>query len=551
MKRKLSMIILTLTLALCSILGLTACGGNNENGNGDNPPHTHEFTTLKYDTTNHWFECECGDKKDIENHKGGLATETSKAVCEICNQEYGSVLGHSHTFTEQVVQDIYLKEKAKCESKAQYYYSCECGEKGTTWFEYGEELDHSYTKYVYNNDARCEEDGTETALCDNSCGTSDVRTKSGTALDHDYSDWVSNSNGTHKKVCKNDNSHVITDNCSGGTATCTKKAVCDDCGIEYGSKKSHSYSILKQSATQHWYECTCGEKKDIENHKGGIATCTEKAKCSVCNQAYGDYAEHTYSTEWVITDTYHYQESTCGCNVKKDYGVHVADAGNFCSTCDKILGATTGIIYDISSDGTYYEVIGYNGTAKRINIADTYQNLPVKNIYNSAFANNDNITTVIIPDGVESIGSYAFYDCSSLTSVVIGDGVTSIGDDAFSYCSKLTSIEIPNSVTSIGYAAFFYCSSLTSVIIGDGVTSIGGKAFYDCTALTSVTIGNSVTSIGDYAFCNSKLTSIEIPNSVTSIGKYAFSGCNSALYTVENNLKYPPPYYPTRASIRP
>ena len=60
------MIILTLTLALCSILGLTACGGNNENGNDDNPPHIHEFTTLKYDTTSHWFECECGDKKILK-----------------------------------------------------------------------------------------------------------------------------------------------------------------------------------------------------------------------------------------------------------------------------------------------------------------------------------------------------------------------------------------------------------------------------------------------------------------------------------------------------
>ncbi len=199
MKRKLLMTILTLTLALCSILGLTACGGNNENGNDDNPPHIHEFTTLKYDSTNHWFECSCGEKKDIENHKGGTATETSKAVCSVCEQEYGSLLIHSCNFVKQVVQDKYVKATAKCESKAQYYYSCACGEKGTTWFECGEELGHSYTNYVYNNDAKCEVDGTETAICGNGCGTSDIRAKIGTSLEHDFKEYIPDNNATYEE----------------------------------------------------------------------------------------------------------------------------------------------------------------------------------------------------------------------------------------------------------------------------------------------------------------------------------------------------------------
>ena len=117
---------------------------------------------------------------------------------------------------------------------------------------------------------------------------------------------------------------------------------------------------------------------------------------------------------------------------------------------------------------------------------------------------------------------------SSIKSVVISEGVTSIGSAAFGGCSSLTSIEIPDSVTSIGLQAFRGCSSLTSITIPDGVTSIWPVAFYYCSSLTSITIPDSVTSIGNHAFYNcSSLTSITIPNSVTSIGEYAFYNCSS------------------------
>ncbi|MBQ2740894.1 MAG: leucine-rich repeat domain-containing protein [Clostridia bacterium] len=84
------------------------------------------------------------------------------------------------------------------------------------------------------------------------------------------------------------------------------------------------------------------------------------------------------------------------------------------------------------------------------------------------------------------IDQYAFYGCNSLTSVVIGDGVTSIGDYAFATCSSLTNVVIPDSVTSIGIQAFYSCG-LTNVEIGGGVMSIGKEAFYKCGNLASVT----------------------------------------------------------------
>ena len=140
----------------------------------------------------------------------------------------------------------------------------------------------------------------------------------------------------------------------------------------------------------------------------------------------------------------------------------------------------------------------------------------------------DQIVTVVLDDGVTTIGDRAFYDCDSLTSVTIPDSVTAIGHGAFADCDSLTSVTIPDSVTAIEGGAFAHCDSLTSVTIPDSVTTIEGGAFAYCSSLTSVTIPDSVTTIGEYAFawCDS-LTSVAIPDSVTTIGEGAFHDCSS------------------------
>ena len=89
---------------------------------------------------------------------------------------------------------------------------------------------------------------------------------------------------------------------------------------------------------------------------------------------------------------------------------------------------------------------------------------------------------------------------SQVKTVIIEDGVTSIGDRAFDGCTKLTRVVIPDSVTSIGYSSFRGCYSLPSVAIPDSVTSIGDSAFAYCKVLTGITLSGSVTSIGSCAF---------------------------------------------------
>ena len=144
------------------------------------------------------------------------------------------------------------------------------------------------------------------------------------------------------------------------------------------------------------------------------------------------------------------------------------------------------------------------------------------------YNNRLNIKTVVIEDGVTSIGKDAFYFCEGMTSVTIPSSVTSIGKTAFLGCTGLASVTIPSSVTTIGELAFNRCQSLTSVTIPSSVTTIESYAFSECTGLSSVTIPSSVTSIEERTFlaCSS-LTSVTIPSSVTNIGNSAFEGCTS------------------------
>ncbi|MBR5456460.1 MAG: leucine-rich repeat protein, partial [Bacteroidaceae bacterium] len=154
---------------------------------------------------------------------------------------------------------------------------------------------------------------------------------------------------------------------------------------------------------------------------------------------------------------------------------------------------------------------------------------------NSAPWSSDEITHVIIEDGVTSIGNYAFYYCDGLTSIEIPGSVTSIGDYAFEGCSGLTSIEIPGSVTSIGNYAFYDCSGLASIEIPGSVTSIGYYAFYNCSGLTSIEIPGSVTSIGNGAFrgCDG-LTSIVVAEENTVYDSR--NNCNAIIETATNTL---------------
>lgn len=197
-----------------------------------------------------------------------------------------------------------------------------------------------------------------------------------------------------------------------------------------------------------------------------------------------------------------------------------------------------------------------------------------KCIANSAFGGCTNLTSVLLPDSITSIGSDAFYWCKNLTSIIIPNSVTDIGDSAFYGCSSLVSITIPDSVIRIGYGAFgdtaYYndpsnwdnnvlyignCLIKTKkdksdvYAIRNGTKCIASLAFSDCSKLTAVTIPYSVNSIGYKAFTGCAILEnvIILNNSVLFNGNEVFDS-NTVLkcyldstayyYAVENGLDY-------------
>ena len=261
--------------------------------------HAEEPGDWQLDGNNHWrfYTC-CHLEVDRGAHQGGTADCLAPALCEVCQHSYGE-LGPHH-FVDQV-NEYRLKSAATCTSPAVYYQSCStCGAQGTETFTNGE------------------------------------------PLGHDYGAWTSNGDGTHTRVCAHDAAHTETENCHGGTATCTAKAVCTVCGGEYGEMAAHSFTAEKAEAQYLKSAATCTEKAiyykscavcglssegtadeatffsgnaldhdwgawtsnedgthtrvcahdaahtETENCHGGTATCTHKAVCTVCGGEYGE-----------------------------------------------------------------------------------------------------------------------------------------------------------------------------------------------------------------------------------------------------------------------
>ena len=177
----------------------------------------------------------------------------------------------------------------------------------------------------------------------------------------------------------------------------------------------------------------------------------------------------------------------------------------------------------------------YTGSGSSAAIPATTNGYPVVAIESSAFANNDTITNVIIPNSVTNIGDFAFEN-SSLSSITIPASVTGIGQDAFGSCYYLLAISVnaTNPIYSSLNGALFdkkqdlliqYPLALanTGYTVPATVAVIADDAFYAAPNLTTVTFPNSVDSIGDdaFAYC-SYLTSVYFYGNAPSAGTFAF-----------------------------
>ena len=303
---------------------------------------------------------------------------------------------------------------------------------------------------------------------------------------------------------------------------------CTGCGDSYKdtyvSALGHSYGEPSWAWSEDYtnatatFTCT----NDSEHVNTLTATVTDEVTTPVTCTTDGE-------KDYTATVTFNNQTYTDVKTVTVEKTGH-SISGNSCVYCGQ--PASEGLDMVLISEGEY-TVSGIGTcTDTEILIPTTYNGLPVVSVEASAFLNNTAITSVVLPDGITSIGENAFNGCESLTSVLFGKNsqLSSIGPGAFNYCYSLESITIPESVTNIGSDAFIYCYGLRSVTFGENsqLTSIGDGAFNWCESLESITIPASVTSIGEGAFCCcAKLTSITIPDGVKSIGNHAFAGCSA------------------------
>ena len=310
--------------------------------------------------------------KQTQNHPAESSTclvqgHGAYTVCKEC----GEVVSGSdaklpladHTYVENA-DAKYLKSSATCNSKAVYYKSCSvCGVKGTQTFEHGGYDSHNHMGETYIKDykeATCFEEG---YTGDTYCRGCDTKLIPGTAIQknaHNPSVGWTTDNESHWKVCQTAGCGHIIDKAAhtGGTATCTKKAVCEVCGVEYGTVNVANHvntekrNVVEATCTTDGYSgdtyCKdCGvkiadgtavpaghkltkveEKKATHEAEGNIAYYV----CQGCGKLFADAnaakeiafkdtvikkGEHSYSENYKSDAENHWKECDCGSTIEK------------------------------------------------------------------------------------------------------------------------------------------------------------------------------------------------------------------------------------------
>ena len=162
----------------------------------------------------------------------------------------------------------------------------------------------------------------------------------------------------------------------------------------------------------------------------------------------------------------------------------------------------------------------------------------VKRIGKSAFRNCNQLTEIVLPEGLEVIGDTAFYGCTQLKQISLPKSVSQIGAYAYKGCPLQGTLDLMN-IKDIGEGAFEGCTGLTSVVLPENLLRIEASLFQGCTGLTVVNIPQCVTAIGISAFAScSRLQSVAIPDEVERIEDYAFNGCSNMKHlAIGNSVK--------------
>ncbi len=263
------------------------------------------------------------------SHKGGFATCTSRAVCDICGDEYGDMLPHA-----------YGREYVGV--KSGHYHVCGCA---------------SPDKISAHTPDRSSPTETEAVVC--------------TVCDYVISPATGHIEHKHVILFKDGTHHWYKCNgCSDTTdkvahfgaesTSCKRKSVCEECNTVYGEYGPHN-DITVPGGEMHWSFCfTCFKVTNKEYHHGGNATCTTRAKCEDCGIFYGEKGEHSFAPNWNSDAEGHYHECVCGEIADRTAHTPDRDAPTEtepvkCSACGYIITQATGHINHV------YSVLKHDG----------------------------------------------------------------------------------------------------------------------------------------------------------------------------------------------
>ena len=309
------------------------------------------------------FKCNvCGD---LFADAGGVNSLTEEQVKRPAGHEYGDLVPKQEPTCKQTGMQAHYK----C-SVCNKYFDESKTEK--TVDELTIPIDpnaHDFGAWIAEVPATCVATGTKGHKDCNRCnrhydesGNEITDLTIPTNDNHDWNAWVSNGDGTHTRTCKRDSSHKENGTCSGGTATCTTKAVCDFCRTTYGNTAPHNTTQYGgKDSSGHWDKCsTCDNKFNFEAHTPDRekADETNPVKCTKCGfeiTPAGHY-EHTADSEWhnSADGTSHYHKCThSGCSVILGKANH---SGGTATCEDKAVCLVCGVAYGDKLGHDYGEV---------------------------------------------------------------------------------------------------------------------------------------------------------------------------------------------------
>ena len=138
----------------------------------------------------------------------------------------------------------------------------------------------------------------------------------------------------------------------------------------------------------------------------------------------------------------------------------------------------------------------------------------------------NNITSIVVNEGITSIGDFAFRHVKFATSVSIPSTVKSIGRSAFDGCTAIKRITLPDNLETIGYSAFNGCSSLEEIVIPENVTQLDTYVFQGCSSMKKAVFECSLSALPNYTFDGcSALEDITFPKGLATINTGCFNKC--------------------------